>query len=659
MKHLLLLLLIMIIPLASWSELISIGEGTVLNQGLPIEPVARYSYSQQLFLAPEIGVGGVIDTLYFHYQVSSQLFKPGNKDIKVYLGHTGRTLMQSWFPVDSLSLVFNDSLTAFNYPNPLPGNGWMRIALSNPFLYDGLQNLILAVDENTPDYGNTSDDFYCSNVSLQRAIQYQNHQINPDPANPPGTGYTLKTHRSNLRLSMQAHHYIPVQPDPLNEANGVSLYPTLSWTSMCDTFDLSFGTHPDSLVILASSIPGNMWQMESPLQYNKHYYWKVTGYYNSQSYLSPIWEFTTVGEAISAPCNLSGYYNGQQVQLTWQAPLTGTAQYYRVYRNSSFYVSTEQSNLNDANVTSGFTYYYYVTAVNPTATESVASNLISVTIPVVQPDLIINQSFEAISAFSVNIPGWSTLDADASLTWAWDTVSFPHEGEAYAWMIFSPQETTPPLLGVSAHSGSKMLMCMSSLNPPNNDWLISPQIHLGQTGTLSFHARSAVSDFGLERLKVLVSTSGTAPTDFAAINPGNYLSVPASWTEYSYNLAVYGGQNIYLAWNCISVDAFALFLDDIKLVSNGGSVGIDDALAPTPNIVNMPNPAHDDFTVKSNEGSTFALEIYDLRGRKLYSQGDLTTFNSKEQNISLASGLYFLRVTQGGSSRMLKQVIVK
>ena len=97
------------LPLICGGEMISIGEGTVLHQGLPIEPVARYSYSQQLYMASEIGVGGVIDTLYFHYQVSSSLFKPGNKDLKVYLGHTDRSTLPNWIPVDSLSLVFSDS----------------------------------------------------------------------------------------------------------------------------------------------------------------------------------------------------------------------------------------------------------------------------------------------------------------------------------------------------------------------------------------------------------------------------------------------------------------------------------------------------------------------------------------------------------------------
>lgn len=641
------------------ADMISIGEGTVLGQGLPIEPVARYSYSQQLYMASEIGVGGVIDTLYFHYQVSSSLFKPGNKDLKVYLGHTDRSTLPNWIPVDSLSLVFSDSLTAINFPDPLPGNGWLRIALSSPFLYDGLHNLVLAVDENTPDYGSTSDDFYCSNIGLQRAIQYQNHQSNPDPASPPGTGFTLKTHRSNLRMNLQAHHYTPIQPSPANAATGISLYPNLTWTSICSSFDLSFGTHPDSLIVLTTSFGGTVWQMEVPLQYNKQYYWQVTGYHNSISYPSPIWSFTTAGEAISAPRNLSGFYNGQQVMLTWQTPSTGTAQYYRVYRNNGLYISTEQMSLNDANVVSGFTYYYHVTAVNATNTESTASNLVSITVPIVQPDLIINQGFETETSFSTVLNGWVLRDVDASFTWTWDSISFPHEGEAYAWMVFSPQETTPPISAVSTFSGAKMLMCMSSLIPPNNDWLISPQVHLGQTGTLSFHARSAEADYGLERLKVLVSTSGTNPANFSAINPGAYLAVPAAWTEYSYDLSAYAGQNIYLAWNCVSVDAFALFLDDIKVVSNGGSVAVDDFLAPTPSFVNSPNPAHDAFTVKSNDGSTFAMEIYDLKGRKLYSQADLRSFNSKEQSIKLSSGLYFLRLTQGGNSRMLKQVIVK
>ena len=44
-----------------------------------------------------------------------------------------------------------------------------------------------------------------------------------------------------------------------------------------------------------------------------------------------------------------------------------------------------------------------------------------------------------------------------------------------------------------------------------------------------------------------------------------YVEVPVDWTEYSYDLSAYAGQTIQLAINCVSSDAFALFIDDINV----------------------------------------------------------------------------------------------
>ncbi|MDD2228255.1 MAG: choice-of-anchor J domain-containing protein [Candidatus Cloacimonetes bacterium] len=659
MRRSLLLLLLLCNVINIGAEVISIGSGTVLNQGLPIEPLARYSYSQQLFMATEIGVGGTIDAVQFQYNVASQFFYEGNKQLSIWLGHSDRSTMNSWVSTDSLYPVFSGTLSLADFSDGIPGTGWLQISLTQAFLYDGIHNLVLAVDENGAEYGSTSDDFYCTNSAYQRAIQFQHQTINPDPANPPATGFTLKTHRSNLRINIQAQHYIPVQPIPLNGATGVPVCTELTWVSQCSSFSLSFGSHPDSLALIEDNIPGSMWQLEGSLQQNKQYYWQVIGFSDEQPYPSPVWSFTTAGEPISAPQYLSGFYGGQSVQLSWQAPLIGIAQSYRVYRNTALLDETQLMTYSDPNVIVGFTYYYHVTAINSTFSESIVSNTISVTIPNIPPNMVINQGFEALAPFSSAVTDWQTIDLDGSHTWSWDNINFPGEGEAFSWLCFCPSQTTPPLNGLSPYSGSQMLMAMSSLNPPNNDWLISPAIHLGQSASLTFKARSAVADFGLERLRVLVSTTDTNPTSFTAINQGNYLAVPAVWTNYPYDLSVYAGQRIYLAWNCISVDAFALFLDDIQLSSAGAWVSNSDDYLPAPAFNSYPNPAKSSFSINNKSGEPFSLELYDIKGRKLYTGKGLSNFDSNIISSPLPSGIYFLRIHQNGKRCVLKQVLAK
>jgi len=640
------------------AETITIGQDAILNQGLPIEPVARYTYSQQLFMADEIGCGGIITSLGFHYNVSSNLFFEGNRQWKIWLGHSARTNMSAgWVPIDSLSLVFDGLLNQSDFLAGLPGNGWLQMALSTTFNYTGNSNLILAVDENGSDYGSTSDDFLSTNNATQLAVQFQSASLNPDPNSPPISGFTYKTHRSNLQIGIEALHYIPVQPNPANGASGVAIDGNFSWQSLCQSFSLSLGTHPDSLQVVASSHPLPFWQPETPLLHNKQYFWQVTGNYYGQQFPSPIWSFSTCTEDISPPQQLSGYYNGTVAVLSWQAPLVGNVHYYKVYRNSAFYTSGAESNFQDSAVLPGLTYYYYVTAVNPSGNESGASNLISLTIPPAPPDALLYQGFEPCSSFSTLIPNWQNLDLDNSPTWAWDNVSYPHEGENLPWLCFAPSETTPPLSGYSPYLGTKMLMAMSALSPPNNDWLISPAINLGQNPSLSFYARSAVADFGLERLRVLVSTTTSSPSSFTPLHASPYLSLPIAWTPYNYDLSAYQNQRIYLAWNCVSVDAFALFLDEIKVVSTGGWVNNSDEYISSPAFRTYPNPCSESFKVDNKSGQAFNLEVYNLKGQRLFRSANLLEFSSNQ--LQLSSGLYLLRITQNGSSYVLKQVVLK
>lgn len=650
------LLLIMWLQ-SAFAETITIGEGTVLHQGLPIEPIARYSYSQQLFLASEIGTGGLITQLGFHYNVNSNLFFAGNRQLKLWLGHSSRSSMPSWIPADSLQLVYDGLLSETDFSAGLPGNGWLLITLSQPFSYNGTDNLIIAADENSYDYGSSSDDFLCTDSGQQRSIQFQSATINPDPYAPPASGFTLKTHHSNLRLEIAAVHFYPVQPFPADNATQVAIDTDFSWISQCSSFDLKLGTHPDSLIMIAQNLPASQWQSPNPLQYNRQYYWQVTGHDSGNSYPSAIWSFSTIGEDISPPRNLGAVYHSPAVQLTWQPPQIGMVHYYCIYRNAAMLINTSDLAYNDADIQPGQNYLYYVTAFSPSGSESTPSNLVSITVPSA-PDDILLQGFEDAVAFSSSFPYWQSLDIDNSLTWSWDNLSFPHEGEALSWICFAPSETIPPLTIYPPVSGTKMAAAISALNPPNNDWLISPALHLGNTAALRFMARSATADYGLERLRVLISTTVPDPSAFTAISTGAYLEVPTGWHEYAFSLNAFANQCVYLAWQCVSFDAFALFLDAISVVSPGGWVSVQDEHLPAPRISCYPNPASGFFELKTLSQAPFSVELYDLKGRKLYSAAQLSSFRSNVLKSPLPSGLYFLRITQEGRSQVLKQVIL-
>jgi hypothetical protein len=556
-----LICLILLLPLLVGAQTITIGNGEVLHQGLPLEPAARFSYSQQLFYAAEIDHSGSITHLGFNYHINSNVFYEANKHLSIYMGHSALNTLEDWVSIQSMVSVYDGVLSLDSFDAGLPGSGWLMIPLQTPFNYDNLYNLIIAVDENSDASGNTADDFFCRSVTGSRAIQCQSPTVNPDPLNP-ALPATQKEHLSNIRLV--------------------------------------FSGSPDG------------------------------------------------------PQNLHGSYVDGTVQLGWDASSAPNLAAYRILRNGSFLAESTTNSYSDSDVSPGNTYHYLVQIRYQDGSISGSSNSVSVAIPEEGTIYLISESFEACTAFSGNVPGWQNLDLDASLTWGWDTIDFPGEGDAMGWLVFVPNQCDPPLTEISAHSGTKMLMATASMTPPNNDWLISPYLHLGQNATLTFMARSLTAAYGLERLRVLISPASSNPDSFKALHSENFLAVPSSWTEYNFDLSQYADQDVWLALNCVSLDAFALFIDDLLLTSEGGHLDATDDLIPPPKVLSYPNPARKSFTLVAD--NFFAADIYNLKGQRLHRIKGVKRFDSSA--LTLPAGLYLIRVKDGDKSYTIKQVVL-
>ena len=543
------------------AQTITIGNGTLLHKRLPIEPAARYSYTQQLFLASEISHYGTITHIGFQYNVAYHGFLVANRDWKIYLGESNEEMLESWIPISELNLVFDSVLEIEMFSGGLPGTGWLSIPLQEPFIYSGTQNLILAVDENSSQFGSSDDDFYCRETVSVRALNYQSLTINPDPENPGDTIYQL-TALANLRLCFS------------NDA----------------------------------------------------------GY--------------------DSPSNLYGYYSGNALHLNWDPPLNPAVESYRVYRNGLLLATNTQCEYTDNLVEPGGTYSYFVKAMYPGGLISPESNSFFIEIPTSGAQTIIDERFDTLESFSTQIPGFINLDLDGSDTWDMDFADFPNETDSKAWMVFSPCECTPPQTQIQAHSPAKMLASQCSVIAPNNDWLILPNLNPGSDSRLSFWAKSHTGAYGLERLRVLVSTTGSEPYQFTKIHSEDFLVVPAEWTYYEFSLDIYAQEDIYLALNCISVNAAMLYVDDINVSGTGTGVENMDTLAPA--FALYPNPSRSGFTLKSE--LPFDLTLYNIRGQRVLSQTGIKEYRYSGKKLS--AGVYFLRIQQDGISTILRQVIL-
>lgn len=200
--------------------------------------------------------------------------------------------------------------------------------------------------------------------------------------------------------------------------------------------------------------------------------------------------------------------------------------------------------------------------------------------------LIYGDGFEEYADFALELSPWTQHDGDGFATYGIQDVTFPNQGYTGSYIAFNPAATTPALSSNwAAYSGSKYAAAFAAITAPNNDWLISPQISFGADPYISFWAKSITADYGLERFKVLYSTTGNSYSDFTnylAGSASSYIEAPSIWTQYKYPLpAGCADNNVYIAIQCVSDNAFAFMVDDFKAYSS---------TIPEPKISVSPNP---------------------------------------------------------------------
>ncbi len=165
---------------------------------LPSNFYYKYGYSQQIYLASEIGGGGLITSLALQYFYSSNQ----TRTMDIYLGHTTKSSFSSnydWVPLEDLTLVYSGTIT-FNRNG---SNYWYNITLQNEFEYNGIDNLVLVVDDNNGSYTNSSNKFYTNQSTAGNLTLYvYSDGTNYNPANPSFSG-TLAEYRNNLKLNGQ------------------------------------------------------------------------------------------------------------------------------------------------------------------------------------------------------------------------------------------------------------------------------------------------------------------------------------------------------------------------------------------------------------------------------------------------------------------------
>lgn len=163
--------------------------GTSTSTYIPTYGNYNYSFSQQIFKSSEINAATTISG--FEIEVSNTGSKARNIDI--YMMHTSANEITSWLPMDNAQLVYS-GVVAFT-------EGWQQINFDTPFNYNGTDNLVLIVDDNTGSWGSYPT-FRTHDGGSNIARYYYNDSYNPDPLTPGATAAgTGTTNRNNIRIT--------------------------------------------------------------------------------------------------------------------------------------------------------------------------------------------------------------------------------------------------------------------------------------------------------------------------------------------------------------------------------------------------------------------------------------------------------------------------
>lgn len=290
MKKVWILLFALTMIAVAFADTVQVGTGTSISDYLPITGYKRFSYSQQIYKQSQISRGGNITKLRFYFDQGTIT---NSKDWVIYMGHTSKVSFYSnsdWAPLTSLTQVFAGDVSS-NVPLD---NNWMEITLNTPFNYNNINNLIVAVDENTAHYSLVCWGSF--NTGSMQGIYHYDNTSNPDPAAPPTA--TDRTSSINRIQFVFPNTAAPLAPTLQNPANGGWCFTDgkLDWTSTsggadANSYDVYVGTAATPPLV-SDNQAGTSYT--PTLIANTRYYWKVVATNeHGESPASATWSFKT------------------------------------------------------------------------------------------------------------------------------------------------------------------------------------------------------------------------------------------------------------------------------------------------------------------------------------------------------------------------------
>ena len=199
--------------------LVEIGSGTSTENHLPTYILYSNTLSQQIYTAAEIGQAGDIYHVAFY---NTYIGGSTTRNMDIYMLHTDKTAFLSssdWVPVTAADRVFSGNVI-------FGENSWVTIEFPTPFAYNGTDNLVLIVDDNTGSW--TSSRYFRVFDAPSQAIYIYSDGTNYDPYNPSAYTGTVLNKKNQIQLG-----FAPIlchKPSNLAVSDVGKTSATLNWT---------------------------------------------------------------------------------------------------------------------------------------------------------------------------------------------------------------------------------------------------------------------------------------------------------------------------------------------------------------------------------------------------------------------------------------------
>ncbi|KQR93412.1 hypothetical protein ASG01_09505 [Chryseobacterium sp. Leaf180] len=358
---------------------VTLGTGSAQGGISPVDVNYGFNYTQQIFTKSEINASaaGSITGIKFYLPANADISK--SNDWVVYAGLTSKTSFSDtsdWIPLSAMTQVFSGIVNVVN--------GEVTVTFASPFAYNNVDNLVIAVDENTPDFTASSNRFYTFTGPSNSCIYLRSDTVNPDPASPTvGTRTTTKSAATLIGLTPASIPACPVVSTPAAAATGVSVVPTISWaaSNFASSYKISVGTTAGGTNILNMQDVGiaTSYTLNSSLNFNTQYYYTVyasnaAGVSSGCSERTFTTSATLTCPSVSAPTAAQANMP-LRTTFTWGA--VSGAQGYRLSIGTSAGSVNILNNFDVGNITTytltaaqqlnpSTTYYYTITAYNGT-----------------------------------------------------------------------------------------------------------------------------------------------------------------------------------------------------------------------------------------------------------------------------------------------------